>query len=171
MVLAGLVEPAFGERWMGPSIHMGYLGQEPPPRPAAATPLGLIRSASPFYEQEAVNLLGRHLFRYDQMRGSVAALSGGERIRLELLLLSLAGANCLVLDEPTNHLDIESLEVLEGELERFDGTVVVISHDRYFLDRIPDRILEVRDGEILAYPGGYSDWLERASPVADPRSE
>jgi ATP-binding cassette subfamily F protein 3 len=163
MVLAGLVEPAFGERWMGPSIQMGYLGQEPPPRPAAATPLGLVRSVSPFYEQEAVNLLGRHLFRYDQMRGSVAALSGGERIRLELLLLSLAGANCLVLDEPTNHLDIESLEVLEGELERFDGTVVVISHDRYFLDRIPDRILEVRDGEILAYPGGYSDWLERGS--------
>jgi ATP-binding cassette subfamily F protein 3 len=159
MVLAGLVEPAFGERWVGPSIQVGYLGQEPPPRPDDATPLGLIRSASPFYEQEAVSLLGRHLFRYDQMRGSVAALSGGERIRLELLLLSLSGANCLVLDEPTNHLDIESLEVLEGELERFDGTVVVISHDRYFLDRIPDRILEVRDGEILAYPGGYSDWL------------
>jgi len=163
MVLAGLAEPAFGERWMGPSIQMGYLGQEPPPRPSAATPLGLVRSASPFYEQEAVNLLGRHLFRYEQMRGPVAALSGGERIRLELLLLSLAGANCLVLDEPTNHLDIESLEVLEGELERFDGTVVVISHDRYFLDRIPDRILEVRDGEIVAYPGGYSDWLERGS--------
>jgi ATP-binding cassette subfamily F protein 3 len=171
MVLAGLVEPAIGERWMGPSIQMGYLGQEPPPRPAAETPLGLVCSASPFYEQEAVNLLGRHLFRYDQMRGPVAALSGGERIRLELLLLSLAGANCLILDEPTNHLDIESLEVLESELERFDGTVVVISHDRYFLDRIPDRILEVRDGEILAYPGGYSDWLERGSPVAGTRPE
>jgi ATP-binding cassette, subfamily F, member 3 len=75
----------------------------------------------------------------------------------------MSGANCLILDEPTNHLDIESLEFMESEVERFDGTVVVISHDRYFLDRIPDRILEVRDGEVRAYSGGYSDWLERAS--------
>jgi ATP-binding cassette, subfamily F, member 3 len=110
-----------------------------------------------------VNQLGRYLFRYDQMRGPAAHLSGGERIRLELLLLSLTGANCLILDEPTNHLDIESLEVLEGELERFDGTVVVISHDRYFLDRIPDRIVEVREGEIQTFPGSYTEWLERRS--------
>ncbi len=114
-------------------------------------------------EQEAVNLLGRYLFRYDQMRGPVADLSGGERTRLELLLLSLGGANCLILDEPTNHLDIESLEVLEGELERFDGTAIVISHDRYFLERIPDRIVDVRDGEVTAYDGAYGEWLERAS--------
>jgi ATP-binding cassette, subfamily F, member 3 len=162
MILAGLVEPALGERWVGPSIQVGYLGQEPPPRPADATPLGLIRSATPFYEQEAVNLLGRHLYRYDQMRGPVSALSGGERIRLELLLLSLSGANFLVLDEPTNHMDIESLEVLEGELEGFEGTVAVISHDRYFLERIPDRIVEVRDGDIRTYPGDYTEWQERS---------
>jgi ATP-binding cassette subfamily F protein 3 len=166
MVLAGLMEPALGERWAGPSIHVGYLGQEPPSRPPDATPLDLVRAAQPLFEQQAVNILGRHLFRYDQMRGPLADLSGGERIRLELLLLSLSGANCLILDEPTNHLDIESLEVLEGELERFDGTVVVISHDRYFLDRIPDRILEVGDGGVRAYPGGYSEWLDRAS-IAD----
>jgi ATP-binding cassette subfamily F protein 3 len=116
-------------------------------------------------EQEAVNILGRHLFRYGQMRAPVSELSGGERIRLELVLLSLSGANCLVLDEPTNHLDIESLEVLEGELERFDGTVVVISHDRYFLDRIPDRIVEVGEGQVAAYEGGYSDWLSRRASV------
>jgi ATP-binding cassette, subfamily F, member 3 len=163
MVLAGLMEPALGERWAGPSIRFGYLGQEPPPRPPNATPLDLVRSAQPLFEQDAVNVLGRHLFRYDQMRGPVAELSGGERIRLELVLLSLSGANCLILDEPTNHLDIESLEVLEGEIERFDGTVVVISHDRYFLDRIPDRILEVGDGQVRSYPGGYSEWLDRAS--------
>ncbi len=162
-VLAGLLEPVAGERWIGPSISVGYLGQEPPARPAESTPLGLIRSTAPMLEQEAVNLLGRHLFRYEQMRDAVGALSGGERIRLELLLLSLSGANCLVLDEPTNHLDIESLEVLEAELERFDGTVVVISHDRYFLDRIPDRIVEVRDGEVAAYEVGYSDWLSHTS--------
>jgi ATP-binding cassette subfamily F protein 3 len=165
MVLAGLLEPVAGERWVGPSIQVGYLRQDPHPPPADATPLGLIRGTMPMLEQEAVNLLGRHLFRYDQIRGPVADLSGGERIRLELLLLSLGGANCLVLDEPTNHLDIDSLEVLEGQLERFDGTIVVISHDRYFLDRIPDRILQVRDGVVTAYEGGYSEWLERAARV------
>jgi ATPase subunit of ABC transporter with duplicated ATPase domains len=68
--------------------------------------------------------------------------------------------NCLVLDEPTNHLDIGSLEILEGELERFPGTVVFVSHDRYFLDRIADKIVEVRDGKLHRYEGGYSAWRE-----------
>jgi ATP-binding cassette subfamily F protein 3 len=66
------------------------------------------------------------------------------------------GANCLVLDEPTNHLDIDSIEVLEDALERYDGTVVAVSHDRYFLDRIADRVVLVRDGEVRAYEGGWS---------------
>jgi ATP-binding cassette subfamily F protein 3 len=75
-------------------------------------------------------------------------------------LLTLGGANCLVLDEPTNHLDIDSAEVLERALEEYDGTVVVISHDRYFLDRIVDRIVEIRDGELFSYDGGYTAWNE-----------
>jgi ATP-binding cassette, subfamily F, member 3 len=125
--------------------------------------MDLVRRASAMYEQEAMNLLGRYLFRVDQMRGPVGDLSGGERTRLELLLLTLSGSNCLVLDEPTNHLDIESLEVLEGELERFDGTAIVISHDRYFLERVPDRIVEVNDGQVRSYDGGYLDWMERSS--------
>jgi ABC-type multidrug transport system ATPase subunit len=103
----------------------------------------------------------RFLFRYDQVRQPIETLSGGERSRLQLLLLMLGGANCLVLDEPTNHLDIDSVEVLESALERFDGTIVVISHDRYFLDRIADRIVEVSDGSLLQYEGGYSAWRER----------
>jgi ATP-binding cassette subfamily F protein 3 len=160
-VLAGQLEPATGTRWIGPSIRIGYLGQDPPPAPEGTTPLERVRSTSPMFEQEAVNQLGRYLFRYDQMRGPVTELSGGERTRLELLLLSLSGANFLMLDEPTNHLDIESLEVLEGELERFDGTVVVISHDRYFLERIPDRIVEVRAGGVRSFGGGYAEWTER----------
>ena len=89
-------------------------------------------------------------------------MSGGERTRLRCLLLMLGGANCLLLDEPTNHLDIESVEVLEHALEAFDGTVIAVSHDRYFLDRIADRIVEVRDLEVRSYEGGYSDWSERA---------
>jgi ATP-binding cassette subfamily F protein 3 len=120
----------------------------------------------PMYEEDAVALLGRFLFRYDQMRQPVGTLSGGERTRLQLCLLMLSGANCLLLDEPTNHLDIDSMEVLEAALESYDGTAIVISHDRYLLDRIPDRIVEVRDGRALASPGGYDDWLERRSVSA-----
>ncbi len=77
-------------------------------------------------------------------------MSGGERTRLRCLTLMLGGSNCLVLDEPTNHLDIASVEVLEGALERFDGTVIAVSHDRSFLDRIADRVVEVKDLEVRA---------------------
>jgi ATP-binding cassette subfamily F protein 3 len=156
-LLAGVLAPTEGERWAGPSIDIGYLAQndEPPP---GATPLGLVRDARPMYEGDAVKLLGRFLFRYEQVREPVTALSGGERTRLQLLLIMLREPNCLVLDEPTNHLDIDSLEILEAELERFDGTVIFVSHDRYFLDRIADGIVEVSDGEIFRHMGGYSDW-------------
>jgi ATP-binding cassette, subfamily F, member 3 len=164
-LLAGVLPPTEGERWVGPSIKIGYLVQDPEP-PRDATPLGLVRDAKPVYEGEAVNLLGRFLFRYEQVREPVENLSGGERTRLQLLLLMLREPNCLILDEPTNHLDISSLEVLEGELERFDGTVVFVSHDRYFLDRIADKTVEVRDGELSRYEGGYSAWRERGERVA-----
>ena len=160
-LLAGVLAPTEGERWAGPSIDIGYLAQndEPPP---GATPLGLVRDVRPMYEGDAVKLLGRFLFRYEQVREPVTALSGGERTRLQLLLIMLREPNCLVLDEPTNHLDIDSLEILEAELERFDGTVVFVSHDRYFLDRIADGIVEVRDGEAHRHTGGYSDWRRSA---------
>jgi ATP-binding cassette, subfamily F, member 3 len=158
-LLAGIIPPTEGERWVGPSIKTGYLAQDPEP-PASATPLGLVRDAKPLYEGEAVNLLGRFLFRYEQVREPVRNLSGGERTRLQLLLLMLGEPNCLILDEPTNHLDIDSLEVLERELERFPGTVVFISHDRYFLDRISDKTVEVRDAGLYRYEGGYSAWRQ-----------
>src|SRR5918998_270806 len=165
-VLAGILPPTEGERWAGPSIDIGYLAQndEPPP---GATPLGLVRDARPMYEGDAVKLLGRFLFRYEQVREPVTALSGGERTRLQLLLIMLREPNCLVLDEPTNHLDIDSLEVLEAELERFDGTVVFVSHDRYFLDRIADGIVVVSDGEAVRHTGGHGDHAP-PSPASTP---
>jgi ATP-binding cassette subfamily F protein 3 len=78
----------------------------------------------------------------------------------------LRGANCLLLDEPTNHLDIDSVEMLEGALERFGGTVVFVSHDRYFLDRMADRILEVGGGDVRSTEGGWSYWRARAAQTA-----
>ena len=166
-LLAGILVPTEGERRAGPSIEIGYLAQndEPPP---GASPLGLVRDAKPIYEGDAVKLLGRFLFRYEQVRDPVTALSGGERTRLQLLLIMLKEPNCLVLDEPTNHLDIDSLEILEAELERFPGTVVFVSHDRYFLDRIADGIVEIRDGEVYRHTGGYSDLRLAASQHAAP---
>jgi ATP-binding cassette subfamily F protein 3 len=108
----------------------------------------------------------KFLFGYEQVRRPLDALSGGEWTRLQLLLLMLQGANCLLLDEPTNHLDIESVEMLESALETFDGTAVFVSHDRYFLDRIADRIVEVDGGEVRSYEGGWSSWRRFSAPGA-----
>ena len=159
-VLAGERQPDEGTRWAGPSVRIGYLPQGHETEPPDRTPIQFVRDVKPMYEEDAVALLGRFLFRYDQMRQPVGLLSGGERTRLQLCLMMLSGANCLILDEPTNHLDIDSMEVLESALESFDGTAIVISHDRYLLDRIPDRIVEVRDGRAFSSPGGYDHWLE-----------
>jgi ATP-binding cassette subfamily F protein 3 len=160
-LLAGELEPTEGEMWIGPSIEVGFLPQEHAPAPAGQTPVDALRAQKPCTEEEAVSALLRFLFTYEQCRQRVNDLSGGERTRLELLLLMRAGVNCLVLDEPTNHLDIDSVEMLEAAIEAYDGTVVFVSHDRYFLDRISDRIVEVRDGSATASEGGYSTWYER----------
>ena len=160
-VLAGELEPADGERKAGPSIRFGYLAQNRRPLDPQATPLELVRRAAPISEGEAVSRLMKFLFSYEQVRRPLETLSGGEWTRLQLLLLMLEGVNCLLLDEPTNHLDIESVEMLESALEDFDGTAIFVSHDRYFLDRIADRILEVRGGGVRSFEGGWSTWRER----------
>ena len=105
----------------GPSIRFGHLAQDRRPDDPRATPLELVRRAAPISEGEAVSRLMKFLFSYEQVRRPLESLSGGEWTRLQLLLLMLRGANCLLLDEPTNHLDIESVEMLEGALETFDG--------------------------------------------------
>ena len=159
--LVGEIAPTEGEVWIGPSIRIGYLAQDQDTLDPDATPLTTMRASYPGTEEQAVSRLMAFLFDYEQVRRPIRTLSGGERTRLQLLLLMLSGANLLVLDEPTNHLDIESIETLEAAIEAFEGTAIFISHDRYFLDRMSDRIVEVRDGEASAFVGGYSDWLER----------
>ena len=161
--VVGEIAPTEGEVWVGPSIRIGYLAQDQETLDLDSTPLETVRHSHRCSEGEAVSLLMKFLFPYEQVRRANRLLSGGERTRLQLLLLMVAGPNLLVLDEPTNHLDIESVEALEAALEEFPGTVAVISHDRYFLDRIVDRIVEVADGDARAYDGGYSDWFERST--------
>jgi ATP-binding cassette subfamily F protein 3 len=159
--MIGQLAPTAGEVWVGPSIRIGYLAQDQDTLDPDSSPLGTLRATFPGTEEQAVSRLMAFLFDYEQVRRPIRTLSGGERTRLQLLLLMLSGANLLVLDEPTNHLDIESIETLEAALEAFEGTAVFISHDRYFLDRMADRVVEVRDGEARPFLGGYSEWLSR----------
>lgn len=147
-----------GEIKLGPSIKIGYYSQEHESLDYNTSLIDTVRGAAALSEGGAVNLLGRFLFTYDQARGLVKNLSGGERSRLQMALIMLSGANFLMLDEPTNNLDIRSAEVLEDALEEFEGSALVISHDRYFLDRVATRIVELEDGRLAEYPGGYSDY-------------
>jgi ATP-binding cassette subfamily F protein 3 len=155
-------EPASGGRInLGPSVKIGYYAQEHQTLDYTATLIDTIRHASPLSESRAVAFLGRFLFSYEQMRGPVSNLSGGERSRLQMALLMLSGANFLLLDEPTNNLDIASAEVLEEALNDFEGSVFVISHDRYFLDRVADHIWDLEEIGLGEYTGNYSDYQEQ----------
>jgi ATP-binding cassette subfamily F protein 3 len=108
------------------------------------------------YEGDAVRFLGQFLFPYQMTRNVVGDLSGGEQSRLQLAKLMLSDANFLLLDEPTNNLDLPSCQVLENALDEFEGTVLVISHDRYFLDRVVDRVIDLQAGKLAEYLGNYS---------------
>jgi len=155
-LLVGDLQPTYGEVRCGPSIRTGYYAQSHETLDRNVTLLETVRAAAPMREEQAVSFLGKFLFPYRVVQQKVGALSGGERSRLQLALLTLGGANCLVLDEPTNYLDIASAEVLEQTLAAYTGTLIVISHDRYFLDRVVDQIVALRDGGIRCYGGGYS---------------
>jgi ATP-binding cassette subfamily F protein 3 len=158
-LILGMEQPDAGEILLGPSVKPGYYAQEHETLDPSQTLIDTVRRASPLSESGAVAFLLRYLFSYQQATQKVGDLSGGERSRLQLALLVLSGANFLLLDEPTNNLDIASAEVLEDALEDFVGAVLVISHDRYFLDRVVQRLLELKDGCLTEYLGGYSDYL------------
>ena len=107
----------------------------------------------------ARNYLAQYLFRGDEVWNPVGGLSGGERGRLALAILALDGANLLLLDEPTNHLDLPAQEVLQAGLEQFEGTLLLVSHDRYLVDRLATQIWELRDGRLHVFQGTYQAFL------------
>jgi len=149
-----------GQIKIGPSTKIGYYAQEQETLALERTPLQELRNHVAIGESAAVAFLTRFLFTYEQVRQPIHILSGGERSRLQLAKLVAGRPNLLLLDEPTNNLDIASIEVLEEALEEFVGTVLVVSHDRYFLDRAVDRIIRLEDGRVTEFPGGYTDYIE-----------
>jgi len=165
-LILGKEQPTSGEITIGPSVKIGYYAQEHETLDFNQTVIDAVRLTGNMSEGRAVSFLTRYLFSYQQATQRVGSLSGGERSRLQLALLVLSGANFLLLDEPTNNLDIASAEVLENALYDFNGTVLVISHDRYFLDRTVSRICELKAARITEYIGSYSDYAVQAAKAA-----
>ncbi|RJP49878.1 MAG: ABC transporter ATP-binding protein [Anaerolineaceae bacterium] len=161
-MILGQEAPDAGEIKIGPSVSIGHYAQEHETLDFNQTVLDAVRYAGEMSESRATAFLLRYLFTYKQVSQKIGELSGGERSRLQLALVVLSGANFLLLDEPTNNLDIASAEVLENALEDFLGTVLIISHDRYFLDRTVERLLVIEDKGLKEYQGAYSDYLEKA---------
>ena len=161
-VLLGELEPTAGYLKIGHNVAFGYYDQGQLLLNDSNTVLEELKESYRLYtDTEMRSILGRFLFQGDEVFLPVGSLSGGEKARLSLLKLMLSGANTLILDEPTNHLDIESKEVFEEALLEFPGTVIVVSHDRYFLQRIPTRILELTHDGAVEYLGKYDYYLEK----------
>ncbi len=157
-VLAGTEPPDSGRVKIGPSIRYAYLPQVVIFSDPEASVLELFREELRISEYEARRILARFHFRDEALARKVAALSGGEKSRLKLCLLMQEQLNLLFLDEPTNHLDIMSREWLEGALAEFEGAVVLVSHDRYWLNRFPTRIAELSGGKLRNFEGNYDHY-------------
>ncbi|MDP9245447.1 MAG: ABC-F family ATP-binding cassette domain-containing protein, partial [Chloroflexota bacterium] len=139
-----------------PTARVAFLAQAQAELTGDDTVIDTLREATGLDEQSARSLLARFLFRGEDVFRSVGVLSGGERSRLALAQLSAREANLLLLDEPTNHLDLAAREQLERVLEDYEGTIVAVSHDRYFIDRLASEIWDVRDGGLKRYEGGWT---------------
>ena len=157
--LLGEVPPLRGKIRLGDSMVLGYFAQGHEQLDVEKRVLDEVLAHKAMSPEEARNYLGQYLFRGDEVFKQVGDLSGGERGRLALALLALDEANFLLLDEPTNHLDIPSQEALQVVLEQFDGTIVLVSHDRYLVDRLATQIWELRDQHLHIFDGTYQEFL------------
>lgn len=160
----GGLSPLGGSAELGASLIVGYFAQAHDQLDPKSTIIDTLRERGEGFgkrlsEADARYFLAQFLFRQDDVFKPVGGLSGGERARLALAILSLQGANFLVLDEPTNHLDINAQEVLEEALMQFTGTVLLVSHDRYLVNKLAQQIWRIEDGELKVYRGTYEEWL------------
>lgn len=158
----GALQPQSGKVIMGKNIKLGYFRQHRTEFGGYQTPIDIVRAALPeLADGKLRDMLGAFLFHDEDVFRPISSFSGGQKSRLALALLMAGKPNFLVLDEPTNHLDIPSLEVLEEALDQFDGTLLVVSHDRYFLDGLTEKTLVLENGAITTYPGNYSYYMAK----------
>lgn len=166
-MIMGELRPGEGYIKKGHNVEFGYYDQTQQLLDDSKTVIDELRDAYSLYtDTEIRSILGRFLFRGDMVFLTVGSLSGGEKARLSLLKLMLSGANVLLLDEPTNHLDIDSKEIFEDALIEFPGTAIVVSHDRYFLSKVPTRIMELTPGGFDEYLGKYDYYCEKKESIA-----
>lgn len=175
-ILAGRIPPDSGFASLGYNVKIGYYDQENQDLHPNNTVIDELWNAYPTMTETTVrNALALFLFRGDDISKKVSVLSGGEKARLTLARLMLSKMNLLILDEPTNHLDINSREVLENALSGFDGTIIAVSHDRYFINKLATRILDFgaeSEHHLFAFEGGYGEYLDyRRRHLTSPEEE
>ncbi len=169
--ILGEIQPLKGKAKIGNRVQIGYFSQSYERLNPKQTLLENFVMEYGFTEERTRSMLGGMLFHGDDVFKEIGTLSGGQKARLVLLKLVLDGANCLVLDEPTNHLDIMAREAVEAALTAFDGTVLVVSHDRYFINEVADRIWEIEDGQLKDYKGNYDFYLAEKQKAAAATAE
>ena len=161
-IINGLLDADAGTITLGTNVHIGYYDQEHHVLHMDKTLFDEISDEYPYLNQTEIrNTLAAFLFTGDDVYKRIGDLSGGERGRLSLARLMLSEANFLILDEPTNHLDITSKEILEDALNSYEGTVLYVSHDRYFINRTASRILDLKEKTLTGYLGNYDYYLEK----------
>ena len=162
-ILTGQYQPDSGEFSYGTRVQHGYFDQAQAGLDDSKTAIDEVWDMYPrMTETQVRTVLGSFLFKGDDVFKRISELSGGERARIAILKLMLSGANFLLLDEPTNHLDITSCEALENALRNYDGTLFIISHDRYLINKLADRIYALTPDGVKEYRGSYDDYLEKA---------
>jgi ATP-binding cassette subfamily F protein 3 len=159
-LLSGVEDPDAGSRLLGHQVVMQYFAQDEAARlDPDVTVYETLSSGSPLHMVPMIrDILGGFLFSGDDVYKKAGVLSGGERTRLAVARMLLRPSNTLLLDEPTNHLDLDSKDVLLDALMDYGGTLVVVSHDRYFIDKLATKVIEIGDGRALLYPGTYEEF-------------
>ncbi|MDY2597268.1 MAG: ABC-F family ATP-binding cassette domain-containing protein [Eubacteriales bacterium] len=179
-ILSGRMRPTSGSYYLGSHVEPAYYEQNMTSLDPNNTVLNEVwdKYYTTISRKDICNALAAFLFRGDDINKPIGQLSGGEMARVQLLKLMLTKSNLLLMDEPTNHLDIDSREALEAALEEYNGTMLIVTHDRFLVDRLADRILYMTEDGLTEYIGGYTDYLEAVSerkqakgPERKPESE